>query len=429
MNMSSQPMAEKNEEQQVDQAQEANQDENSLGLPLESTAVSAFDYQQPLNQKRRSSFSMIYLLFVLFVAALGWAYFFDINQSVRSQGQFIPSARTQIVQVVDGGVLADLRVREGDLVDAGEVLAVLERQRANAVFEDSKARVAALKARLIRAQAEAAGMEPNFSSVQAIHQDFVNVEKGLYLQKKQSLEGELSTLNSNVALVTEELSMNQALFATGDVSRLEVMRSQRQLVELEGQISQLKNAYHQNAQQEASEIESEYSSARFKLEERQSVLDHTQLLAPVSGIVKSLKVNTLGGVLSPGEELMHISPAGEVLIEIKLNPIDIGQLHLGMPVSIKVDAYDFSIYGNLNGTLEYISSDTLVENEGGRSNVFYLAQIKVFEPALQPQNKLAQQVLKPGMTVTVDIQTGTRSVMQYLAKPILRAFSGALTER
>ena len=427
MNMSAQPGNDKDQGQE--EMPQTSPEESSLGLPLESKAVSTFDYQQPQEQANKSSFSMIYLLFALFVAALAWAYFFDINESVRSQGQFIPSARTQIVQVVDGGVLADLKVKEGDTVEAGDVLAVLETQRASAVFEDSRARVAALKAKLIRVQAEVAGVEPNFSSIEAIHKDFVTVEGGLYRQRKQGFESELLTLESNISLVTEELDMNQALYKTGDVSRLEVMRSERQLVELEGQISQITNAYHQTARQEASEIESEYSSARFKLEERQSVLDHTQLTAPVAGVVKSLKINTLGGVLSPGEELMHISPAGEVLIEIKLNPIDIGQLHLGMPVSIKVDAYDFSIYGNLNGTLEYISSDTLVENEGGRSNVFYLAQVKVFERALQPTNKLAEQLLKPGMTVTVDIKTGTRSVMQYLAKPILRAFSGALTER
>jgi len=114
---------------------------------------------------------------------------------------------------------------------------------------------------------------------------------------------------------------------------------------------------------------------------------------------------------------------------VKLNPVDIGQLQLGMPVSIKVDAYDFSIYGSINGSLDYISSDTLIENQGGKTNVFYLAQIRVFDTPLQPKNRLAEQILIPGMTVSVDIKTGTRTVMQFLAKPIIRAFSGALTER
>jgi adhesin transport system membrane fusion protein len=309
------------------------------------------------------------------------------------------------------------------------VLAVLERQRANAGFEESRAKVASLKARLIRAQAQVNGIRPDFSSLINSYTDFVTVEQGVYKQRKLSLDGELSTLMTSKLLADEELKMNESLYSTGDVSRLEVMRSESQVIDLDGQMSQLTNTYRQTAQREASEIESEYASARFQLKDRQNVLDHTQLFAPVAGIVKSLKVNTLGGVLRPGEELMHISPSGEVLIEVKLNPVDIGQLELGMPVSIKVDAYDFSIYGSINGSLNYISSDTLVENEGGRTNVFYLAQIQVFDSTLQPKNRLAAQTLIPGMTVSVDIKTGTRSVMEYLAKPIVRAFAGALTER
>jgi len=404
-------------------------EETTLGLPLEKIGGSLFDYQQGLNEPKKPWFSMIYVLFFLLAVAAAWASFFDINETVRSQGQFIPSARTQIVQVVDGGVLAELKVHEGDFVEAGQVLAVLERQRANAGFEESRAKVASLKARLIRAQAQVNGISPDFSSLINSYTDFVTVEQGVYKQRKLNLDGELSTLMTSKLLADEELKMNESLYSTGDVSRLEVMRSESQVIDLDGQMSQLTNTYRQTAQREASEIESEYASARFQLKDRQNVLDHTQLFAPVAGIVKSLKVNTLGGVLRPGEELMHISPSGEVLIEVKLNPVDIGQLVLGMPVSIKVDAYDFSIYGSINGSLNYISSDTLVENEGGRTNIFYLAQIQVFDSTLQPKNRLAAQTLIPGMTVSVDIKTGTRSVMEYLAKPIVRAFAGALTER
>ncbi|HCH32660.1 MAG TPA: secretion protein [Oceanospirillaceae bacterium] len=274
------------------------------------------------------------------------------------------------------------------------------------------------------------GIAPDFSGISASHIDFVRVEQGLYEQRKYSLDGEIDTLNANLALAKEELNMNQSLFDTGDVSRLEVMRSQRQVGELKGELNLVSNKYRQAAQQEASQVASDYATARFKLEERQNMLDHTQLTAPVTGIVKFLKVNTLGGVLRAGDELMQISPTdSEMLLEIKLNPVDIGQLQIGMPATIKLDAFDFSIYGSLKGQLSYISSDTLTEQDGSQNLTYYRAQIRISAGEFQADNRLAVQALKPGMTASIDIETGRRTVIQYLAKPITRAFSGALNER
>lgn len=372
---------------------------------------------------------MISVLFIGFALLLVWAAWFEIDQTVRAQGQIVPSARTQIIQAADGGVLEKLTVAEGQTVVAGEVLAVLEKERANAGVDESRARVAALAAALARARAEAQSIAPVFSSESRQYPEVVAEQLALYRQKRLGLDADLATLQETLASAREEMQLNERLFASGDVSRIDLMRAKRQVVELEGKMASTRNKYLQDARQEATKIQDELSSTRFKLDERQSVLQHTELTAPMDGVVKSLKINTIGGVLRAGDELMQISPTeGDLVLELKVMPVDIGGLSVGLPASIKLDAFDYSIYGSLFGRLDYISSDTLTEQgPKGEVSVFYRARVTV-----SPQNnnpKLSRADLKPGMTATVDIQTGSRSVLTYLVKPITKAFQGAASER
>lgn len=224
--------------------------------------------------------------------------------------------------------------------------------------------------------------------------------------------------------------MNEELFRTGDTSRVEVMRARRQATELQARISATKNKYLQEARQEAAKLADELSSSGYKLEEQKSILAHTTLTAPVDGIVKYMKVTTIGGVLRAGDELMQISPTdGDMVVELRINPADIGQLKVGLPAFVKLDAFDYSVYGNLVGTLSYISSDTLTEQgANGQAATFYRARVHI-DPKAQTNARLAAIALKPGMTASVDLRTASRSVLQYLAKPIVKAFSGALNER
>jgi adhesin transport system membrane fusion protein len=197
----------------------------------------------------------------------------------------------------------------------------------------------------------------------------------------------------------------------------------------QGRILNLKNKYLQDAKVEVVRLEEEISSNQFKLNERQNILDHSVLVTPVAGIVKVLRITTVGGVLRAGDELMHISPtqSGQV-IEAKISPSDVGELKIGLPVAIKLDAYDFSVYGMLQGKLSYISSDTLTESgPNGATQTYYRIQVEL-EPPLESQ-RLKLSDLKPGMTASLDIRTRSRSVWQYLTKPIQKAFSGALHER
>lgn len=373
--------------------------------------------------------NMMGMLALVVLAFVAWASWFDIDQTVRSQGQFMPSFRTQVIQAADGGVLAKLLVAEGERVKAGQVVAVLEKDRAAAGFDESRARLAALQAAYLRASAEAEERTPAFGSIAPEFSSAVKEQMALFRQRKTTLQDDLRSQLEALALAREELALNEKLAVSGDVSRLELMRAKRQVFELQGRRDNTRNKFIQDARQEAARISDELASTRFKLNERESILQHTELTSPLDGVVKYLKINTVGGVLRAGDELMHISPTeGDLVIESKINPVDIGLLKVGLPVAIRLDAFDSSLYGSLHGQLDYISSDTLSEQAAnGQSLTTYRARVKLLPETKNP--KLPLSLLKPGMTVTLDIKTGSRSVMAYLIKPIAKAFVGAASER
>lgn len=358
-----------------------------------------------------------------------WSTQSEMDQTVRSTGQVIAVARNQMIQAADGGVLTQLLVSEGQHVQAGQVVAKLETTRSEAGFQEILAKLTALQAAHMRASAEASGELLTFDAKFDGRGQFKLAQEQIYKQKKQSLNEDLALLNSSLVLSEEERRISQALFKSGDLSQIELMKSQRQVHESQGRILSVKNKYLQDAKQELGRLEEEISTHQFKLNERQSLLDHSVLTTPVAGIVKVIRINTVGGVLRAGDELMQISPteSGQV-IEAKINPSDIGELKLGLPVSIKLDAFDFSVYGMLNGKLSHISSDTLTESgSNGAVQTYYRIQVEL--APLQASHRIKPSDLKPGMTASLDVRTNSRSVWIYLTQPIQKAFSGALHER
>ena len=394
-----------------------------------TTANSAHSSHKSDNRFLRAP-SMMVLLAIGLGLFIAWAANFELDQGVRAQGQIISSARTQIIQAVDGGVLSELRVVEGQQVQVGEVLAVLERSRAEAGFGESRDKVASLTIAMTRARAEARMQAPTFGPEFKDYPEFVKAQQTLYQQRKRTLDEDVAGTSQSLAMAREELNMTEALLKDGDVSKLEALRARRQVTELEARMAAARNKYRQDASAEAAKIEEDLASVSSKLAERKDVLEHTQLTAPVAGVVKFLKITTIGGVLRGGDELMQIAPTDEdLIIEAKVNPADVGQLSVGLPVSVKVDAFDYSVYGMLLGELRYISPDTLSE-QGANGQVQTYYRAKVHLPRTQPHNpKASEIVVKPGMTASIDIQTGTRSVLNYLAKPVFKAFGGALLER
>jgi len=364
-----------------------------------------------------------------FIGLTIWAGYAEIDQSTRAPAQIISSSRAQFVQASGDGVLAELRVKEGDAVVAGQVLAVLEKDRAVASNTDSLAKVAALRCALVRLNAEIYATPLVFGPGLQRYPEFIRNQTQLYRRRQQAVSDEFAAVNSALGLAREELGMNEALLKTGDISRVDLLHLQRQVFELEGKAALTRNRYLQDAQAELTKVREELSSQEQVLSERSSMLAHTELRAPRDGIVKNIRVNTIGGVVRPGESVLEILPTdGELIAEVKVAPSDIGFLRVGLPATIKLDAYDYSIYGSLPGEVTYISSDTLSEDTRNGPAPYYRIAVRLGQP--DAKNPRAKEIkITPGMTASIDIRSNSRSVLNYLLKPVHRTLDESLKER
>jgi adhesin transport system membrane fusion protein len=219
------------------------------------------------------------------------------------------------------------------------------------------------------------------------------------------------------------------LLANGDVSRSEVMRLERTVAEVEGQIVNRQNKYLQDLQAEYAKVEEELVTAEQNLTQRLSSLEDTELEAPTDGIVKNIRLTTIGGVLRPGDEVLQIVPTGEkLIIEAKVSPTDIAYVRIGQAATVKFDAYDSSIYGSAQGKVIYISPDTLTEQKSQGDQVYYRVHVSVDTKMLRP--RLNEKIeIQPGMTATVEIKTGRNTVLKFLLKPITKTVSDSFGER
>lgn len=375
-------------------------------------------------------FRPIFLLFAFLAAFFAWATFSYVDQAMKASGSVISLKRNQVIQSADGGVLLRLAVQEGQQVKRGQLLAELERNRAESSFSEARARQAALTATLTRARAEAAGGTPSFDATVQAFPEILTAQRNLFVEKRRARDADLAVLNSALSMAREELEMNRSLAQQGDVSKLEMLRAQRQVLDLQGRIAATRNKYFQDARMDAAKAEEDLASLAYRSDGLADVVRHTSITSPVDGTVKYLRVTTVGGVLKGGDELMQIAPRnGGLIVEAKVNPADAGGLKAGLPATINISAFDYATFGTLTGHVSLISPDTLVEaGPEGQAISYYRVQIRLDEARDERARELLDH-LRPGMQADVEIKTGERSVLTYLLKPILRAFSGALHER
>ena len=385
--------------------------------------------------QRRSSGLMWGITLVL-AGSLTWASLAEIDQVTRAEARVIASSRTQMIQSSDGGVIAELLVREGDIVKPGQVLARLDATKTQAAFQEFNAKSAALRAQISRLRAEMFATEPKFDTeLKSQFAGFVENQLALYRRRHAAVVEEVAGYEKSLVLVKRELEMNEPLLRTGDVSLTEVLKLQRQVIELQGQITNRRNKYFQEAQSDLSKAEEELAGINQQLAQRKDFLEHTELTAQVHGVVKNVKVTTIGGVVRPGDEVMQIVPVeDDLIVEAKVRPSDIAFVKPGLTASVKIDAWDYTIYGTLQGVVSYLSADTLNEDLKPGEQPYYRVQVKTSGRVLpgagsadRPRDHKIE--ILPGMTATVEIKTGRKTVLNYLVKPIFKTFGEALGER
>jgi membrane fusion protein, adhesin transport system len=375
-------------------------------------------------------FTITQLMAIFFVVLILLSIVFTVDQSVTCQGAVTSVSKAQIVQAVDGGVVAGILVKEGDEVAEGQPLAQLDTSRSAAAYDESSTKLMSLKAAQVRAIAEANFRTPNFDDSFDKYPDFKSAQLNLFKQRKKSLNEDLSVLDNMLNLAGEEFSINEKLYLSGDISRIEVMRAKRQLAEVQARIFAVKNKYIQDAAYEATKLEDEMASQKYRVIDRKDVLDHLSLKSPVSGVVKVIKTRTIGGVLRPGEEVMEIATSdGGYEIDLKVNPADIAHLKIGLPATVRIDAFDPSTYGSLEGIVTYVGPDTLVEQSPlGQSATYYRARVRL-KSAQSNNPKVGLLAVRLGMQATAYIKTGNRSLFKYMFKSFYRVFDGALSEK
>ncbi|MCU6679066.1 HlyD family type I secretion periplasmic adaptor subunit [Leclercia tamurae] len=411
----------------------------------------------------------LWAIFAFFIAMILWASLANIDEVTRGEGRAIPSSRLQKIQNLEGGIVAEVFVHEGEVVKAGAPLVRLDDTQFRSNAGESDADRLALQARIQRLTAQlddaktltlapeivrkapdiANGELELFTSVNKRIQSELDGLNEQLVQKKQELldfQGKVSQYRRSLGLQQQEVSMSEPLVAKGAISKVEVLRLRRGVVETQGQLDSVLLAIPR-AEAAIKEIESKVSETRGRyrsealgqLNEARTDLskieasgkaisdrvNRTLVTSPVRGVVQQLLVNTIGGVIQPGNDLVEIVPLDDtLLVEAKIRPQDIAFLRPGQEATVKFTAYDYTIYGGLKGTLEQISPDTVTDKDG---KSFYIIRLRTDKNHLGTDEK--PLLIIPGMVASVDIITGKKTVMAYLLKPILRARAEAFHER
>ncbi len=416
----------------------------------------------------KPAFLIIRWTLIFLVVVVTWAAFANLDEITVGEGKVIPSSQVQVIQNLEGGIVSAIPVKVGDTVKKGDIVMQLDETRFASSAGESKAKNDALMAKIARLTAEAAGTPFVIPAVLAgENATVIQEEKALYENRQRELDAALGVLRQQVSqrsqeiaekkarqqqlqlsydLSAKELRMSKPLLAQGVMSEVEILRIERQVNDMRGELEATKLAIPR--------LEAQLAEARSKLEGQQAKfrsdaavelaqaradfagtsassiavedrLARTAIRSPVTGTIKQLKFATVGGVIQPGVEVMEIVPLEDnLLIEVRIRPSDVGFLRPGQGALVKISAYDFSIYGGLDATVENITADSIT-NEKGES--FYLVRVRTAKNALGTPEKPLQII--PGMLASVHIRTGEKSVLSYLLKPVVKAKYDALRER
>ena len=385
---------------------------------------SKVSFQEPPLPK---SSVIIWIIGIGLLVLLSWAWLFKLEEVSTGTGKIIPSSKEQVIQSLDGGILTTLNVKEGEIVERGQVLAQLDPTRFESNVGESESLLVSSRATSARLRAEVTGAPLVFPEEVLKYPKLVKEETALYQSRRANLQESVAGLEQALLLVQQELEMTAPLVAKGAASEVEVLRLKREANDLRNQMNDIRNQYYVNAREELSKANTDVETQQQVVRGKSDTLSRTVFKSPVRGVVKEIDVMTLGGVIPQNGKLMTIVPLDEkLLVEARISPRDIAFIRPDQEALVKITAYDYSIYGGLNGKVAMISPDTL-RDEVKQDQFYYRVYIRTDSDKLS--NNAGQEFnITPGMVATVDIRTGSKTVMNYLIKPFNKA-KEALRER
>lgn len=409
---------------------------------------------------------LFWILTVVFL--LLWAGFSSIDELVRGDGQVVPGGENQMIQHLEGGILSEILVNEGQKVKAGDTVLKIENIKSTSTYESSQYKSAEVRAKIIRLRAEALGIgfNPSAADLREIPEQIAQ-ERSAYMANQEYINSQISSLNDlyrqkqselaeaksriaeskrSLAFIHEEIAMTEPMVAQGIKPRVEFLQLQRQasdiqerynavvtsiprlnaaMNEITNKIRQARGEFTSKARIELAGAQTEIKRVGAESSALQDEVTRTEIKSPINGIVQKLYVNTLGGVIKPGDNLIEIVPTeGGLLAEAKIKPADIAFIYPGQDAIVKVTAYDYSIYGSLRGKVVTISPDTVTDKQ---DNIYYVVKIQTDKKYLGTKEKPLKII--PGMMINVDIVTGKKTILQYILKPIIKAKQYTFSER
>lgn len=370
---------------------------------------------------------VLYLTAIFLIVALIWAANAKLDEVAIGAGRVVPSSQVQVIQNLEGGILAELKVAEGQVVSKDQVLLRIDDTRFNATWREARAKRLSLLTAIARLTAEANGGNPVYPQ-EAVREapQLVRQENTLYAQRRQTLDMTLAGLQRSHKLASQELAMSEPLVDKGAISEVELLRLRRQVNELQTNIDERRNRFRAEAGEELVKLKTELAGLAESTVAMADRVDRTLVRAPVRGVVKRINTTTIGAVIQPGAAILEIVPVEDtLLIEAQVRPDDIAFIHPGQHATVKITAYDFSIYGGLPGTVEHVSADSIIDEKRGMS--FYKMLVRTNSASLIHNDK-AWPII-PGMTASVDVLTGQKTVLDYLLKPVLKSREKAMRER
>jgi adhesin transport system membrane fusion protein len=369
----------------------------------------------------------LYLLAGIILISFIWAYFAKLDVSTSANGKIIASSQMQAVQHLEGGIVNKILVKTGDHVKKGQVLVLLDDTRFKSEYNEGTRKVAVLQADIVRLSAKAQDkdhleFDPAFEAANPVQ---VAEAKEFFIRDKTSFDQNIALLEKQYALMKKELAIIAPLAKQGVVSDVERLRLERDLINHQQTILEKKTIELDQAREQLSKTQGEYSVLSESLAESKDRMVRTVIRAPTDGTVNQIHVTTIGEVIKPGDTIIEIVPLEDQLtVQAFVRPSDIGFIYVGQKAIVKVSAFDYSIYGGLHASVENVGADAVKDKQ---DNSFYEVRLHTNKSYLESRDKKLQLI--PGMTVTVSILTGKKSVMEYILKPFNKARQSALQER